>query len=664
MKKQKGLWKMKNKWAGIILGMAMSAFVLAGCSQSDTSDKNTETSENTIYGEITDISEGRITIDVGTRKEMEQKEETEEEQTSEDTKQEQPEEGEGKNPPSMLELTGETMEITVTEETEYKKQSMGGGPQGMGGTQKPEGEEAPEMPEGEEAPEMPEDGEAPEMPEGEEAPEMPENGEMLEEEEIALEDLQEGDTIAVTLNEDKEAEEIQIISMGMGGGGQMPGGGQAQEPEEYEAVDEYTEDTEITGETAASTGTDENAIHVLNGAKTTFTNMKITRNSQDSQGGDSSSFYGVGAALLVSDGTACVKDSTVDTDAAGGAGLFAYDSGSLYVSDTQITTSQDTSGGIHAAGGGKVYAWDLDVETNGESSAAIRSDRGGGTMVVDGGSYTTNGTGSPAVYCTADISVHNGELKANGSEAVCLEGLNSLRLFDCDVTGNMADYEGNGCTWNVILYQSMSGDSQEGNGTFQMTGGTLTGENGGMFYTTNTESTFILNGVSIAYPEENEFFLRCTGNSNERGWGEAGKNGADCHFTGIAQEMEGDVIWDQISKLDFYLTEGSCLKGAVIQDNRDAPEAGEGYANVYVDSSSQWVVTGDSTVSSLQSAGEIVDESGRPVTIMGTDGTVYVEGTSQYTVTTDSYEGSVDLTEVQSAAQWEEYQAEKPSELA
>lgn len=213
MKKQKGLWKMKNKWAGIILGMAMSAFVLAGCSQSDTSDKNTETSENTIYGEITDISEGRITIDVGTRKEMEQKEETEEEQTSEDTKQEQPEEGEGKNPPSMLELTGETMEITVTEETEYKKQSMGGGPQGMGGTQKPEGEEAPEMPEGEEAPEMPEDGEAPEMPEGEEAPEMPENGEMLEEEEIALEDLQEGDTIAVTLNEDKEAEEIQIISM-------------------------------------------------------------------------------------------------------------------------------------------------------------------------------------------------------------------------------------------------------------------------------------------------------------------------------------------------------------------------------------------------------------------------------------------------------------------
>ena len=45
-----------------------------------------------------------------------------------------------------------------------------------------------------------------------------------------------------------------------------------------------------------------------------------------------------------------------------------------------------------------LYAWDLNVETKGESSAAIRSDRGGGTMVVDGGTYTSNGVGSPAVW--------------------------------------------------------------------------------------------------------------------------------------------------------------------------------------------------------------------------------------------------------------------------
>ena len=68
------------------------------------------------------------------------------------------------------------------------------------------------------------------------------------------------------------------------------------------------------------------------------------------------------------------------------------------MSDTSITTAQNASGGIHVAGGGTLYAWDLSVVTEGESAAAIRSDRGSGTMVVDGGSYTSNGIGSPAVY--------------------------------------------------------------------------------------------------------------------------------------------------------------------------------------------------------------------------------------------------------------------------
>ena len=112
-------------------------------------------------------------------------------------------------------------------------------------------------------------------------------------------------------------------------------------------------------------------------------------------------------------------------------------------------------------------------------------------MRIDGGTYVSNGVGSPVIYSTADIAVHNADLTANGSEAVCIEGLNSLRLFDSTLTGNMADLSQNDTTWNVILYQSMSGDSELGNSTFEMIGGKLTAKNGGMFYSTNTESTFI-----------------------------------------------------------------------------------------------------------------------------------------------------------------------------
>ena len=448
------------------------------------------------------------------------------------------------------------------------------------------------------------------------------------------------------------------------GDGKGGPGGQSQGVESYDAVNDYTEDTTVDGETLSSTGTDENVAHISDGAKVSIKNSTITRESSDSQGGDSSSFYGVGAAILATDGEAYVSNSTIDTDSKGAVGLFAYGDGTVYAANDTITTKQDTSGGIHAAGGGKLYAWDMTVETNGESSAAIRSDRGGGTMVVNGGTYTSNGVGSPAIYSTADISVNNATLTANASEAICIEGLNSIHLFDSDLIGNMSDDEQNDCTWNVILYQSMSGDSEVGNSTFEMDGGTLTAKNGGMFYTTNTESTITLSDVNITYADDNDFFLKCTGNSNQRGWGESGKNGADCLFTATQQEMQGDVVWDSISQLDFYMTDGSTLTGAVTDDESNAGEGGDGYCNLYIGDGCTWTVTGDSTLTSLSNSGTIVDADGNTVTIKGADGTVYVEGESSYTVTVDSYSDNADLSGASSTTQWTDYEVEKPEELA
>ena len=569
--------------------------------KADGSDENAqsdEAEENVVLGEVKSVSDAEITIAVGTMKEMGQP---------------------GGN--------GQGQTITITENTVITKQS-GGMQQGQTGG---DGQ----------------NGGVPEKPDG--------NGQGAEAEEISLSDIQEGDIVSITLDEDGNAASITVMSMEMSG--------QSQGVDSYTAVNEYTEDTTVSGETLESTGTDENAALISSGASVTLDNDTITRTSDSSTGGDNSSFYGVGAAVLATDGTAYVKDGSVTTDAAGGAGLFAYGDGTVYASGTTVKTTQDTSGGVHVAGGGTLYGWNLDVETNGESSAAIRSDRGGGTMVIDGGNYVSNGVGSPAIYSTADIAVSNASLTANGSEAVCIEGLNSIHLYDCDLTGNMSDLDQNDNTWTVILYQSMSGDSEVGNSTFQMDGGSLTSENGGVFYTTNTESTITLSNVDINYNDDNEFFLQCTGNTNQRGWGQSGANGADCHFTGISQDMQGNVIWDSISDLDFYLTEGSSLTGAVVDDETYAGEGGDGYCNVYVSSDSTWTVTGDSTVSSLENEGTIVDSEGKTVTIQGTDGTVYVQGDSEYTITTGSYSDSVDLSGATSIQDQSAYTVEKPDQL-
>ena len=695
-------------------------------------DKEDSDEEDVTYGEVKSVEAGKIIIAVGTMKEMggnggdassDTADKSDSEAASDDSSDEAPEKPDGDNAdgnggvpggdqgeaPSMLDLTGDEMTVTVTDDTVITKESAEGPGGAPGGNQG----EAPEKSDGDngngETPEKPEndntdgdststdstesdstdtesnktdsetessadDSAAPEKPDGDNGNNQAPGGDQggapdgnnSQSETIELSDIQEGDIVAITTDDDENALTIKVQSTDMGGGQGGPGGapgGQSQGVDSYDTANTYDSDTEVSDTSLESTGTDENAALVSSGANVTFNNIDITRNSSDSTGGDNSSFYGVGAALLATDGNAYVKGGTVTTDAAGGAGLFAYGDGTVYAADTTIKTTQDTSGGIHAAGGGKLYAWDLNVETDGESAAAIRSDRGGGTMVVDGGTYTSNGVGSPAVYCTADIAVKDATLTANGSEAVCIEGLNSLHLFNCDLTGNMSDLSQNDSTWTVILYQSMSGDSEVGNSTFQMDGGTLTSKNGGVFYTTNTESDITLKDVDITYNNDNEYFLRCTGNDNERGWGESGANGADCDFTAISQDMEGSVIWDTISQLDFYMTDGSNLTGAIIDDESFAGNGGDGYCNVYVSDDSTWTVTGDSTVSKLSNAGTIVDDSGKTVTVKGTDGTVYVEGDSDYTITVDKYEDTADTSGSDTVASWSDYEVEKPDTL-
>lgn len=296
-------------------------------------------------------------------------------------------------------------------------------------------------------------------------------------------------------------------------------------------------------------------------------------------------------------------------------------------------------------------------------------------MSVLGGCGTTSTT-TTAVSSTeaaasgseAQSETLVGEVTAVGDDTITvqtggsIEGLNSLCLFDTDLTGNMSDDEQNDCTWNVILYQSMSGDSEVGNSTFEMDGGTLTAKNGGMFYTTNTESTFVLSNVDINYADDNAFFLRCTGNNNKRGWGQTGANGADCLFGANDQEMQGDIIWDSISQLDLYMT-GSTLTGAVVDDETYAGNGGDGYCNLYIDKDSTWIVTGDSTVSSLSCEGTIQDADGNTVTVKGTDSTIYIEGTSAYTITADSYSDTADMSGAPAESSWSDYEVTRPDNL-
>lgn len=641
---------MKQRVKTIVLTGALATSVLSGCHN----NKTYSVAGQTIYGEIENIQDQTLTLELGSY------------------------EGNTWN------LTQTTQTIELNDSVSYSQQgfsnSMGQpgqmpqGQQDMGAqnqqeppaqppqmnseTQDPNNsqEESAQQPSNEQSvPDSEGSGNQGDTQE-QTPPQMPQMNGQQQSETIEKDDIQKGDIVSVTFDKNEKVTKVTVLTEQQAQQG-------SNSSVSYSAVKEIKSDEALEKETITSTQQDENAVLVSGNANVTLNEMTIQRNSDAQSSAENASFYGTSAAVLGTKGKLYVKDSQITTDAQGGAGVFSYGDGEVYVANTKIQTTQGASGGIHVAGGGTLYAWDLQVETQGQSSAAIRSDRGGGTLVVDQGTYTSNGVGSPAIYSTADISVHDAALRATGSEAICIEGKNSVSLYDTDLSGNMADDEQNDVTWNVILYQSMSGDSEEGNAVFNMDQGTLTAQNGGMFYTTNTESTFTLHDVDIQYAQENDFFLRCTGNANQRGWGQAGQNGADCTFTAIEQEMQGNIIWDSISTLDLYMTENSHWTGAFIKDDTYANQGSGGSAKLVIEKGSTWTVTENSIVTELCNEGDIVDAQGKTVTIQSEQGEVFVKGDSEITITVESYSEKADLSEANSIPSWKSVQQEKPQEL-
>ena len=449
--------------------------------------------------------------------------------------------------------------------------------------------------------------------------EITENGET-----VTLSDLSEGDVVTVTVGSGTAVTTAEIVSIGGGQGGPGGGFGGSGEVTQGDSANTLTEDGTYSGTAYTSTGDDENALRV-DGATVTLDGVTVDKSAGATSNAENGDFYGVNAALLATNGaTVTIQNATVTSSAQNGNGVFSYGSGTtVNISDSTITTTADNSGGIQTTGGGTTNASDLTVETSGNSSAAIRSDRGGGTVNVDGGTYTSNGYNSPAVYSTAAITVKNATLTANHSEALVIEGKNSIVLENCAVTGSMSDTQGASSDENVhavMIYQSMSGDADVGTSTFSMTGGSLTGRNGDLFYVTNTHCVLTLSGVTLRNEDADAYLLRIVGNSASHGWGAAGANGAQVEFTADAQTLEGDIVVDTISTLDLTLKNGSSFTGTVnIMENAEGGTAVSDNAVVTIESGCTWTLTGDCVITSLVNNGTI-DFNGYTITLA--DGTV------------------------------------------
>ena len=199
-----------------------------------------------------------------------------------------------------------------------------------------------------------------------------------------------------------------------------------------------------------------------------------------------------------------------------------------------------------------MIADDLTVGTSGNSSAAIRSDRGGGTVTVNGGSYTSSGVGSPAIYSTADITVNDATLTSTTSEGVVVEGKNSVTLNNVTLTDTNTRHAGKSSTdKNIFLYQSMSGDAGIGTAVFEADDSTITTNRGDTFYVTNTTAEIRMTNNALL--NHSGGLLR----AEAAAWGTSGKNGGDVTMILSNQKASGDVMADALSRVAITLKDGS-----------------------------------------------------------------------------------------------------------
>ncbi len=374
--------------------------------------------------------------------------------------------------------------------------------------------------------------------------------------------------------------------------------GQTQSDINYSSNKKITSSSSITSGSFDSSESDENALLISGSINVSLLNISVSKTG-DSNTGDNTSFYGTNSAITAKDGANLkINKINVSTNATGANGVFSYggqksDGTTINISDSTITTTKDSSGGIMITGGGIMNASNLTINTSGTSSAAIRSDRGGGTVNVDGGIYTTSGQGSPAIYSTAEVLVKNADLISTNSEGIVIEGKNSVTLENVNLTDTNIKLNGLSTTYkNIFLYQSMSGDAEEGCSEFTSNNSKIITNKGDSFYITNTTAIINLTNNEIINNDEEGYFLRTQKDS----WGRSGSNGGNVTLNLNKQSAVGNIAVDSISTLILNIKESSYYEGAINNDNNAKS------ISLVLDKTSKIKLTNDSYIFSLDNA--------------------------------------------------------------
>ncbi len=359
------------------------------------------------------------------------------------------------------------------------------------------------------------------------------------------------------------------------------------------ATYQLTNGTTVTleNQTLSSSTQYKNVVQVTNG-DLTLTNCTFTK-SGDGSGGDNSSFYGnnstiyAGAAskteyestTAASSAKITISGGTVTGSAQGANAVIATNGATIVVDGLTIVNNNSVSRGLHATYGGIIEASNVTITTNEATSSTIATDRGGGTVSVNGGTATANGSKSAVIYSTGTMSATDLIGTSAQGEIGVIEGDNSITMTNCTMKSGSSER-------GLLMMQSGSGDAQGVNPVMTITGTSLTMTDSSaplLEVATCVTATCTLSGCTLTVP------------------------------SGILMYVKDDSQWDTDGAIGNLILDNGTYTGVVKYD--------DGYtANVTVNEGAVWNLTANTSICALVNNGTI--------------------NTNGYTLTTTSSSGS------------------------
>lgn len=246
----------------------------------------------------------------------------------------------------------------------------------------------------------------------------------------------------------------------------------------------------------------------------------------------------------------------------------AASGGTISLENSSITTDGDGADGLHAlTAGSEIFGTNVTITTKGVFGSGAEADNGG-LIELNGATITANGLGTDALTASGPgsaLRLFNSNVISTEGSGVLVENSASLLLSNSNLTA-------------LIHGIVTTGGTIGAPNSIVVSGGTVTTVIGDAFQVQNGSTNILVdNGATIL---ANSALLRVPGALSV------------VKFNASQASLTGDIFADPASQTTVNLTDGTVLTGRV------NPFIGLG-ADLRIDGSSQWVMTGSSNVKAL-----------------------------------------------------------------